>query len=426
MENDEVTRRRDLLIWSKRVRKIWRDLIPGSKKRPPSNAIGKPLEFLSISKTAHAPAPLPSYIQRSIRVSLRREEPDSPWLRDVSDASMRSARAVLSKWCQVHAVLRPPSAAPHVAQRPRLAVAGGGAASPFVAALGIDLPLLDFLGGADLARVESTCRAAWLPSSTKGWLSAPEAVAKRALDGVGNCKLEIKRTYDFARRKRAGVTAVESHCKLLHKFSINACFVLHLPTRSGIVFVDGPVTCGSLRAFKFRGNVMDEFNDTGPVIRYAPKNSVPAPVTIHDQWWTLMKVDGTRIISSSHLLEFLASKPDDHVVQARFNHKYDQRVVYHPLTCRSLDVYFGMARAIVPGWNYGGDLKLSLLPQERRKRKHYREANGPFHLRTLLSKPFLSGKKYRLVASEDSEDEDGWISSSDEDDDSSDEDEDDY
>ncbi|KAH8043576.1 hypothetical protein JL722_15127 [Aureococcus anophagefferens] len=42
------------------------------------------------------------------------------------------------------------------------------------------------------------------------------------------------------------------------------------------------------------------------------------------------------------------------------------------------------------------------------------------------SKPFLSGKKYRLVASEDSEDEDGWISSSDEDDDSSDEDEDDY
>ena len=59
MENDEVTRRRDLLIqWSKRVRKIWRDLIPGSKKCPPSNAIGTPLEFLSKSKTAHAPASL--------------------------------------------------------------------------------------------------------------------------------------------------------------------------------------------------------------------------------------------------------------------------------------------------------------------------------------------------------------------------------
>ena len=344
---------------------------------------------------------------------------------------MRSARAVLSKWRQVHAVLRPPSAAPHVAQRPRLAVAAGGAASPFVAALGIDLPLLDFLGGADLARVESTCRAAWLPSSTKGWLSAPEAVAKRALDGAGHCKRELKKTYDFDRRNHAGLTSVESHCKLLHKFSINAHFVLLLPARTSHVLVDDPVTCGSLRAFQFRRSLMDEFNDTGPVIQHAPKNSLPAPVTTHDQWWTLMEVDGTRIISSSHLLEFLASKPDDYVVQARFNHKYDQRVVYHPLTCRSLDVYFDMARAIVPGWTDGGDLKLSPVARPRGGRTtglriHYREANAPFHLRTFLSKRFLTGRKYRLVASEDSEDEDGWISSSDEDDDSSDEDEDDY
>jgi hypothetical protein len=339
---------------------------------------------------------------------------------------MRSARAVLSKWRQVHAVLRPPSATPHVAQRPRLAVAAGGAASPFVAALGIDLPLLDFLGGADLARVESTCRAAWLPSSTKGWLSAPDAVAKRALDGAGQCKRELKRTYDFARRKHvahdAGLTSVESHCKLLHKFSINARFMLLLPARTSHVLVNGPVTCGSLRAFQFRGNLMDEFNDTGPVIRHAPKNSLPAPVTTHDQWWTLMKVDGTRIISSSHLLEFLGSAPDDYVVQARFNHKYDQHVVYHPLTCRSPDVYFDMARAIVPGWTDGGYLKLSPVARPRGGRTtglriHYREANGPFYMRTFLSKPFLTGRKYRLVASEDSEDEDGWISSSEEDDD---------
>ena len=56
MENDEVTRRRDLLIqWSKRVRRILHDLIPGSKP-PPSDAMRTPLEVLAISKTAHAPA----------------------------------------------------------------------------------------------------------------------------------------------------------------------------------------------------------------------------------------------------------------------------------------------------------------------------------------------------------------------------------
>ena len=129
---------------------------------------------------------------------------------------------------------------------------------------------------------------------------------------------------------------------------------------------------------------MDEFDATGRVIQHAPKNSLPAPVPTPDQWWTLMEVDGTRIISSSHLLEFLASKPDDYVVQARFNHKYDQRVVYHPLTCRSLDVFFDMARAIVPGWTDGGDLKLSPVARPRGGRTtglriHYREANGPFY-----------------------------------------------
>jgi hypothetical protein len=56
MENDEVTRRRDLLTkWSKRVCRILKDLIPGSKP-PPSDAMRTPLEVLAISKTAHAPA----------------------------------------------------------------------------------------------------------------------------------------------------------------------------------------------------------------------------------------------------------------------------------------------------------------------------------------------------------------------------------
>ena len=69
MENDEVTRRRDLLIqWSKRLRRILRDLITESKPAR-SDAMRTPLEVLAKYKTAHAPASCLLYTSPSPRDS---------------------------------------------------------------------------------------------------------------------------------------------------------------------------------------------------------------------------------------------------------------------------------------------------------------------------------------------------------------------
>ena len=353
------------------LRQIWRDVIPGDHVRwfelLPPHAIRSGLESLTDYK---GPTPL-------------------------SDASMRSTRVTLSKWRAVRAVLRPQNTSRRSARKCCMM-------SPFVAALDIDLPLLDFLGGLDLAKVECTCHAAWLPSSTKDWLGAADAAAKRILESaVGTYAGE--RHFDAKRPRPVG-----SYCELLHHYASCACVELLVPALSfppGFFTETHRITCGNLRAFRFR-----RFG-RGLLLKHAPRGSLPRHMTKHRSWWwAVFGIDGTVVGTSDHLLEILGDKPDEEKVYVDFIREYKMYTLEVPIARRSLAGVFAQARAVVPAWADGAAaLKLSRVdppPNTHGVRIHYRESEAPFHFNLFLSQSRLSKSKYRLIASEDSDFED--------------------
>ena len=109
----------------------------------------------------------------------------SKQLKKVGDARLAEAKVCLGKWKHVASTYRGPETSRgdvRVVRRSRRLKAPRPA--PLVDALGLDGPLLDFCGGDDLARLEQTCRAAWLPSPSRGWLGPAEASALRTLTTV--------------------------------------------------------------------------------------------------------------------------------------------------------------------------------------------------------------------------------------------------
>ena len=361
------------------LRQIWRDVIPGDDPRRwellPPHAVRSGLESLTKGR---GPTPL-------------------------SDSSMRSTRVTLSKWRAVRAVLRPQVTSQFVTRSARKKHAC--MMIPFVAALDIDLPLLDFLGGPDLAKVECTCRAAWLPSSTKDWLGAADAAAKRILESAVG-------TYDGERHFDAKCPRpVGSYCELLHHYASCACVELLVPALGhrdephGIQTETHRITCGNLRAFRFRRH------PRGLFLKHAPRGSLPRHMTKHkSHWWSIFGVDGTLVGTSDHLLQILGTKPDAEKVYVDFKLDYKMYTLEVPIARRSLDGVFAKARAVVPVWADGAAaLKLSRVdpPTDRPGiRIHYRASEAPFTFRIFLSRPRLTKSKYLLIASEDSDVED--------------------
>jgi len=384
----EVARRRgDLLAWSDELRALWRDALPGGAARPPPDAARSPLE----------------------RLAAEPRNPAARGLRDAGDGALRSAGAALSKWRRVRDGARDRGARTRLQRRRSRRLA-----PPLVVALGVDLPLLDFLGGADLARLEGSCAAAWVPAPHRGWLGAADFAARRALEAAGRGAAGARRFDAAARLRRRGDRPAGSYCRLLYDYASCACVVLLVPAARAAGgaaaearVVASPVSCGSLRALRFRDQ--PRALDGGLALKHAPRKALPHPVTTHNRWWSLRRVDGAFPRDRGHLLELLGAKPDAHLVRAEFALDFHAYTLEVPIARRSLDGVFAKARAVAPAWADGAAaLKLSRLdrPSDAPGLKvHYRASEAPFAFNLFLSKPRLGACKYRLIASEDSEDD---------------------
>ncbi|KAH8086090.1 hypothetical protein JL720_7290 [Aureococcus anophagefferens] len=236
--------------------------------------------------------------------------------------------------------------------------------------------------------------------------TSPAALEPRARGGA-------RRFGAAARLRRRGDRPAGSYCKLLYDYASCACVVLLVPAGAAggaaadARVVASPVSCGSLRALRFRDQ--PRALDGGLALKHAPRKALPHPVTTHNRWWSLRRVDGAFTRDRGHLLELLGAKPDAHLVRAEFALDFHAYTLEVPIARRSLDAVFAKARAVVPAWADGAAaLKLSRLdrPSDAPGLKvHYRASEAPFAFNLFLSKPRLGACKYRLIASEDSEDD---------------------
>jgi len=340
------------------VRAIW-----ASAEVPPSDAVRSALERSAFE---------PQYAEPDKRAA-------SPWLRDVSDGALALARVAARRWrlAGVTDQVRPPRAASRRSRR--LAEHR----SRFAAALGRGGPLLDFCDPCDLARLEATCRAAWLPARSLGWLGAVDAVAKARL---------LEQKPEQIARKSARSTATYAH--LLFLRTCCARVDLLIPPRTPASLRSVTTTAADLGGCAFR------FARGKMVLKKGPRAMLrQGAMSTKSAWWALRKLDGAflgRVDDGERLARLVADGDRHRMVSAEFELIYETYKFDVPIARRSLAAVFAKARAVVPAWR-DPEVRIRLTRLERRN-AIYRENEVPSFDKFLhLPLPF----KTRLVASLD-------------------------